>query len=549
MPTSTIAKKKKEPVKAASKTAAAKLAKKTAAKTAAAPAPAAAAKVAAAGTHVPVRVRMYRQGLGDCFLITFDPGGKEVHMLVDCGTLGATTTGNDLKSVVADIRSTTGDHLHLVVATHEHQDHVSGFHSLKKEFQKMTVDNVWLAWTEDPEDKLAQDLQKFKGDLGKAVALAADVLAKAATDDEATAMAGAMLSLLEFAGEPVVLGASSLATTVDDGMTFIRTGLKKPSGKPVEAKYLTPGGEALTPAWAPGFRFHVLGPPRADDRLRELGDHGSKELYGMAAGLQAAAALRAAVPTGLAADQQNMLPPSDQEMPFDSRFRCLANDPLIQPHFGSYFDPEQAWRRIDNDWLHSAAELALQLDSLTNNTSLALAIERISDGKVLLFPADAQQGHWLSWHEPERPFTYKVDKEKHTTTAENLLNQTVFYKVGHHSSHNATAKGKGLEMMTRKKDLVAFIPVDRQVALTRNPKDSWQMPAHDLYLRLLEQCEGRVARSDLGWADDAQNAALPKVEREFVGLANAAAWKAWKKAQAKAPVDVQNLYIDYTLGG
>jgi hypothetical protein len=24
----------------------------------------------------PVRVRMYRSGLGDCFLITFDPGAK-----------------------------------------------------------------------------------------------------------------------------------------------------------------------------------------------------------------------------------------------------------------------------------------------------------------------------------------------------------------------------------------------------------------------------------------------------------------------------------------
>jgi hypothetical protein len=35
--------------------------------------------------------------------------------------------------------------------------------------------------------------------------------------------------------------------------------------------------------------------------------------------------------------------------------------------------------------VRAAADLALQLDSMTNNTSLALAIERISDGKVLLF--------------------------------------------------------------------------------------------------------------------------------------------------------------------
>ena len=58
-----------------------------------------------------VRVRMYRQGLGDCFLLTFDVGGDEAHMLIDCGTLGAVTTGVTMASVVADIRSTTGDHL------------------------------------------------------------------------------------------------------------------------------------------------------------------------------------------------------------------------------------------------------------------------------------------------------------------------------------------------------------------------------------------------------------------------------------------------------
>lgn len=542
MPKSTASQKK--PVKSAvgkpaKKRAAAKAAagKTTAAK------PEPKARASAAGAHIPVRVRMYRQGLGDCFLITFDPGGDETHMLVDCGSLGATTTGNEMKDIVADIRRTTKDHLHLVIATHEHKDHVSGFHSFKKEFQKMTADHVWLAWTEDPEDKLAQKLQKFKGDLGKAVAMAAAALAKNPADGEAMAMAGAMRSLLEFSGELEALGSDKLATTVDDGMTFIRTGLTKPSGKPVQADYLMPGGEAQEPSWLGGFRFHVLGPPRSESRLRELGDHGSKELYGMAASVQSAAALRAA------ANDQNTLPPQDDAMPFDLRFRCLANDPLVESYQQSYFSEASAWRRIDNEWMNAAAELALQLDSLTNNTSLALAVERISDGKVLLFPADAQQGHWLSWHEPEKPFTYTVGNEKHTTTAEKLLNQTVFYKAGHHGSHNATAKGKGLEMMTRKNDLVAFIPVDRQVALSRNPKDSWQMPAHDLYLRLLQQCQGRVVRSDIGWAHDAKDARLPQIEKEFVHLADEATWKGWKKAQDKANdiVRVEDLYIDYTL--
>ena len=39
-----------------------------------------------------VRIRMYRQGLGDCFLLTFHHRPEAVHMLVDCGTLGVTVT-------------------------------------------------------------------------------------------------------------------------------------------------------------------------------------------------------------------------------------------------------------------------------------------------------------------------------------------------------------------------------------------------------------------------------------------------------------------------
>src|SRR6202035_2489012 len=66
-----------------------------------------------------VRVRMYRQGLGDCFLVTFNPNGgaNARHMLIDCGTLGATTTGVKLAEVVASIGETTDHHLHVVVCT------------------------------------------------------------------------------------------------------------------------------------------------------------------------------------------------------------------------------------------------------------------------------------------------------------------------------------------------------------------------------------------------------------------------------------------------
>ena len=102
--------------------------------------------------------------------------------------------------------------------------------------------------------------------------------------------------------------------------------------------------------------------------------------------------------------------------------------------------------------------------------------------------------------------------------------------------------------MAQNGELTAFIPVDRAVALSRNPKDSWQMPARPLYRRLLEKCEGRVARSDLGWAADAAGAANKAVEQEFVGMAKAGEWKAWGATQAAAThVQQTRLYIDFVL--
>jgi hypothetical protein len=203
---------------------------------------------------------------------------------------------------------------------------------------------------------------------------------------------------------------------------------------------------------------------------------------------------------------------------------------------------------VDEDWLSVASTLALQLDNATNNTSLVLAIERMSDGRVLLFPADAQQGNWLSWHDDSLKWVIKDGNARREVRAKDLLARTVFYKVGHHSSHNATAKAKGLELMDQEGELTSFIPVDRDVALGRNPPGSWKMPARKLYRRLLEKCQGRVVRSDLGWADDAQNAANKTVEKEFIGIATAQEWTSWKARQAAAKnIHISNLYVDYEL--
>jgi hypothetical protein len=128
--------------------------------------------------------------------------------------------------------------------------------------------------------------------------------------------------------------------------------------------------------------------------------------------------------------------------------------------------------------------LALQLDSATNNTSLVLAME-LEGGEVLLFAADAQVGNWLSWQD------LKWTADGKEVTGPDLLSRAIFYKVGHHGSHNATLKEKGLEMMTNLE--IAMIPVNHEMAL----KKHWgNMPLPDLLTRLNAKTGNRVLRID-----------------------------------------------------
>jgi hypothetical protein len=486
-----------------------------------------------------VRVRMYRQGLGDCFLLTFYPDGDERHILIDCGTLGATTTGIKLPDVIADIDKTTDGHLHLVVATHQHQDHLSGFRKIADQFSSVKnkrIDRVWLAWTEDPDDQLAKQLAKARDEMAIAVKSAA--LAMRATGG-ANAAADAVESLLGFFGDTSIkLGAeeAKFAASAGNSMDLVR-------GLVAQAEYRTPGEPVIELDWLPGFRFYVLGPPRNLDSIHDTGAHGSSELYALTA------LTRAALLQAVKAKNDAGIEGFGNDAPFDKRFQMARGDTRIVEAFReNYFNPMECWRTVDADWLNGASALAIQLDSFTNNTSLAIAIERIADGKVLLFSGDAQEGNWLSWHDPSMKWQVtKPDGTTATIVAKDLLARTVFYKVGHHSSHNATAKAKGLQMMTRQSELTAFIPVDRQVALGRSPAGTWKMPARQLYRALLDKCQGRVMRSDIGWAANVKEG-TKGTEEEFIALGTDADWASWTKSQQAAThVQIADNHIDFLL--
>jgi hypothetical protein len=437
-----------------------------------------------------VTVRMYRQGLGDCFLLAFPcgGGGRPCYMLIDCGVLlGTEDAAEKMKRVAASLHEATGGKIDVLVATLQHWDHISGFQQAKEIFDQIEIGQVWAAWTEDPNDPAAQRLRARQETSVRVLHAAAQGLRRGGDETSASSLE----SVLQFLGE---LGADGRPFAIQEAMAYIL-------GRGHPPHYWHPGDRAELPG-VEGARVYVLGPPQ-DQGSAQPGDPTAPgESH-----LNSEAAFGVAV---LAAGSS--LEQGDEELkalsfPFDQDFRVplevACQDPFFQASYfgvgGQPSEKELAWRRIETEWLTSASHLSLQLDSNTNNTSLALAIE-LPGGKVLLFAADAQEGNWLSWHtlhwpreggDPNLPST--------PVTAAELLSRTVLYKVGHHASHNATLEAGGLELMADP-ELVAMISVDE--AMAHKPKGGnpagWDMPFAPLLQRLLEKAKGRVLRADSG---------------------------------------------------
>jgi len=458
-----------------------------------------------------VSVKMFQVGeQGDCFLLHFRKEEHESHVLIDCGSFRNKKTSIDrLKKIVNYIRTQLdGKKLDLVVGTHQHNDHLSGFVHCADLFEGQ-VEQVWLSWLDDPKDSLAQ---KVGQDQQHLVSVMQAVSSKMAS----LGLASAHPAVADIMGFYAASGDNGDPVVPAQGIE----NLKKMGAKPIT--YLAPGQQPALPGMPPELvKVYVLGPPRDQAMLFDK-DPKKGESY------DAALALAGLNATKFLAGLDNLDPHSDrrqeEQFPFNKSFKkspSRADQEILK----LYNNQLQGWRTIEAEWLDQADRLALYLDSYTNNSSLVLAFELVQSGKVLLFAADAQTGNWLSWEH------IKWEKEKSDFETYNLLKNTVLYKVGHHASHNATLV-KALEAMTHDQ-LVAMIPVDKSDPnITK--KNGWKMPAKNLYKRLKEKTGYRVLRMDDGFADEC-------------GLKDKKS--TWKNLPHTPVVDTKNFFIEYTVKG
>ena len=451
--------------------------------------------------NMSITVRMYRQGLGDCFLLALpSTTDRPFWIMIDCGVIQGTKNASaEIRRAVKDIIAETDGFVDALVLTHEHWDHVSGFKQAQELFAapaasasakagKLSIGQVWLAWTEDKTNSLARRLGEERERGARSLHGLIDGM------DEAGFSASPLYhGLSELMG---FFGAARGGTT--GAMDFAKSlGQQQP-------RYWIPQQAPWEDARVPGIRIYALGPPEDERMIKRL--YSRKEVYHEFANSALTDSFFAAASQhfGLSLDDGD-LDGADRFAPFDrayghgfDRWRSSGKpsgntgrlgDEEVAFFDGRYADSAQDWRRIDQDWLGAAADFALRLDSATNNTSLVLAIEMVDSGRVLLFPADAQVGNWLSWQ--DLAWTLADGTE---VSGPDLLRRTVFYKAGHHGSHNATLKDKGLEQMSTD-EFVVFLPVD--VAAAR--KKRWnRMPLPGLVDRMKERAKGRVVQLDSG---------------------------------------------------
>lgn len=353
------------------------------------------ANPASSGAPKSLHIRTYQMGFGDCFLLTFeypDPK-KNRHILIDFGSIKQPPGASKLIEKVAhSIKSECGGKLHIVVATHRHRDHVSGFGDATAGpiIESLKPDVVIQPWTEDP--AIPIDAKKPGSSARRARLHAMNRFADAAFAD----MSASSLRHLASADDDLF---GKLAFIGEDNITNKKAVERlMRMGKAGRAVYAHALRKLSLKRVLPGVTVEVLGPPTLEQQpsINSESHKNEDEFWHMHAAAAASA--------------------------LDG---VTSRDPF-PGHQTEKTGWDTKWTRYRMKLLHLDMMLQIVriLDNALNNTSLILLF-RVG-GKSVLFPGDAQLENW----------SFALADKKIMA----LLKDIDVYKVGHHGSLNATPK-------------------------------------------------------------------------------------------------------------
>jgi hypothetical protein len=354
-----------------------------------------------------VRLRAYEVGFGDAFLLSFEyakkvDGRASRHVLIDFGSTrwpGKERKPPSYAEIAADIAKRTGGKLDVVVLTHRHKDHLSGFADPEagQTIAELEPSLVLRPWTEDP--KLRSDasgpagvddaLKRFAANLNRAGKFAEEVHRGL---DGRGGYRGSLAALAadQVPNKAAIERLDELADNAD-----------------LKGRYLYAGQDSGIEEAIPGIEVAVLGPPTPKQWPEVTGQRDDDPEYW----LQPRALLK------------NMLAEARQ-------IETAAVEGLGLPDTDGHLPPgPERWlvERMRDQQVHSLLRIVRTLDDALNNTSLILLFSVGS--RRLLFPGDAQIENW----------SY-VLKDKRGQLLGGELPNVDLYKVGHHGSRNASPR-------------------------------------------------------------------------------------------------------------
>lgn len=343
-------------------------------------------------------LRAYGVGFGDCFLLTFHYGGGtgERHVLIDFGSTQKPPNPrrNLLSAIAEDIATVTNGHLDVVVATHRHTDHVSGFATRNNgkgpgnRIANLNPSLVVQPWTERPD---APRNWTGKGAVADGVWTSSLTLMRevaAASLSETRHLSPALREEIQFVAKD---GLSNLSAVKNLAQM----------GKKTAVVYASHGTRLPLAKLLPGVSVKVLGPPTLAQKSDIVNQKATNR---------------------------------EEYWHFHSFWQLRANTTMLKagtalfPRAATYgsrdIPPESRWFiwRLRQARGEQLLRIVRAMDDALNNTSLILLIK--AGAKKFLFPGDAQ---WENWE-------YAIQKNR------SELRNVDFYKVGHHGSLNATPR-------------------------------------------------------------------------------------------------------------